>query len=153
MYRVVVTAFYPLSLDLICRYLDGEAVQAVHRQRARNEGRRVGHGVDFLFTEPQQPALFAAAVARAHPAEERQTRRSQSAGTSWPEDRQYPGDLRERWRRIQTGRARFCRLDDPRRPPLVKLPPQALAMVNQVDSIDPEARSLPCARASPSVSG
>lgn len=100
-YRALFASFNPAA-DLICRYFGGEAeVHAIRRHRARNEGRRLGHGVDFLLPASQQSALLPPIVARAYSAEERQTRRSQSPGTSRPEDHQHPRDLRERrWHRI-----------------------------------------------------
>ncbi|KOX76986.1 hypothetical protein WN51_10380 [Melipona quadrifasciata] len=79
-------------------YAGSETVQPVRRERARNEGRGLGHGADFLLPEPGQSAVLAAALARAHPAEKRQTRRSQSAGSPWPENRQHSGDLYEQRR-------------------------------------------------------
>lgn len=89
------------AADLICRYLNGEAeIHAVRRHRARNEGRRLGHGADFLLPESQQSALLPPIVTRAHAAEERQTRRSQSPDTPRPEDHEHSRDLRERRRRI-----------------------------------------------------
>lgn len=77
------------------RYTGGEGVQAIQRERARDEGRRLGHGADFLFPEPGQSAVLVATLAGAHPAKERQTRRAQSARSAWTQDRQYPGDVHE----------------------------------------------------------
>lgn len=61
-----VASFNPAAY-LISRYIGGEAeVHAVHRQRVRNEGCRLGHGVDFLLPESQQSALLPPIVTRAH---------------------------------------------------------------------------------------
>lgn len=91
------------------RHAGREAVQSVHRQCPRDEGCVLGHGSNFLFSKPGQPAVFAAARARAHSAEERQTWRPQSSRPSWPEDRQHPRDLYEQ-RDLETRIVRSDRL-------------------------------------------
>lgn len=139
--------------DLAERYLGGEVeVHAVRRHRARNEGRRLGHGVDFLLPESQQSALLPSTVARAHAAAERQTGRSQSPGAPRPEERQHPRDLRERRRRIQAGRARSRRLGDPRRPAIVEPPIQVLAVVKLDGRIDRSRDARQIIRSRPTVS-
>lgn len=85
-----------LDLHLCAKWhTGGEGVQAIQRERARDEGRRLGHGADILFPEPGQSAVLVATLAGAHLAKERQARGAQSARPPRPQDRQYPGDVHE----------------------------------------------------------